>query len=228
LIGIGMTIIAVIVATLTVALVARAGRAVGIAAAVLVVVVMVGEYALASGGVLREWSRRPPPMLLAVAIPIGLALFGALSPVGRRIAMSASFAAIIGIQAFRFPLELLMHRAATTGLMPEQMSYTGRNFDIVSGVLAIFVAWMALRSSRFRPVVLAWNMLGTLLLLNIVTIAVASLPVFAAFGPDRLNTWVAEPPYVFLPTVLVPAAVFGHALTWRKLAMERLSIRDSA
>jgi hypothetical protein len=221
LIGIGITIIAVIVATLTVALVARAGRALGATAAMLVVVVMGVEYALASSGVLGEWTRRPPPMLLAVAIPIGLALFGALSPVGRRIAMSAPFAAIIGIQSFRLPLELLMHRAATTGLMPEQMSYTGWNFDIVSGVLAIVVAWMALRSSRSRPVVVAWNILGTLLLLNIVTIAVASLPVFAAFGPDRLNTWVTEPPYVFLPTVLVPAAVFGHALTWRKLAMER-------
>jgi hypothetical protein len=60
--------------------------------------------------------------------------------------------------------------------------------------------------------------IGTLLLVNIVSIAVASTPMFAAFGPDRLNTWVADAPYVFLPTVLVPAAVFGHALTWRKLA----------
>jgi hypothetical protein len=218
-----MTIIAVIVAALTVALVTRAGRAPGIAAAVLVAIVMVVEYALASSGVLHEWTRRPPPMLLAAAVPINLALAAALSPIGRRIAMSASFAAIIGIQAFRLPLELLMHRAATIGLMPEQMSYTGRNFDIVSGILAIVVAWMSLRSSRSRPAVLAWNIVGTVLLLNIVTVAIASLPVFAAFGPNRLNTWVAEPPYVFLPTVLVPAAVFGHALTWRKLALERSS-----
>jgi hypothetical protein len=67
-------------------------------------------------------------------------------------------------------------------------------------------------------VIVAWNLLGTLLLVNIVSIAVASLPTFAAFGPDRLNTWVADPPYVWLPGVLVPAALFGHILTWRKLA----------
>ena len=221
MVGIGITIIAVVVAALTVALLARAGRTAGIAGAVFVVLLMVVEYALASGGVLREWTRRPPPMLLAVAIPFGLALFVGLSAVGRRIATSTSFAAIIGIQAFRFPLELVMHRAAATGLMPEQMSYTGWNFDIASGVLAIVVAAMAWRSPQRRPIVLAWNVVGTLLLLNIVTIAVASLPVFAAFGPDRLNTWVADPPYVLLPTVLVPSAVFGHVLTWRKLAMER-------
>jgi hypothetical protein len=217
--GIGITVLAVVVAALTVTLVGRAaGRRAGVVAGLVVAMMMVAEYALASSGVLREWTRRPPPFMLAVAVPIVLALVTALSGFGRRIAASASFAWIIGIQSFRFPLELLMHRAATTGLMPPQMSYSGRNFDIVSGMLAIVVAVVASRSPRSRGLVIAWNVIGTLLLVNIVSIAVASTPMFAAFGPDRLNMWVADAPYVFLPTVLVPAAVFGHALTWRKLA----------
>lgn len=219
MVGIGITTLAVIVAALTVALAARAGRSVAVGAAIVIAVVMIGEYALASSGILREWQRRPPPLMLAVAVPIVVALAVAMSGIGRRIAAAASFAAIIAIQAFRLPLELVMHRAATTGLMPVQMSYSGWNFDILTGVLAIAVAWVAARSPRSRPVVIAWNVVGTLLLINIVTIAVASTPVFAAFGSERLNTWVADPPYVLLPGVLVPAAVFGHALTWRKLAM---------
>jgi hypothetical protein len=150
-----------------------------------------------------------------------LVLVTAFSRVGGRIAASASFAAIIGIQAFRFPLEFVMHEAATSGLMPAQMTYTGWNFDIVTGLLAIPVAVLARRRPQPpRGLIVAWNVLGTLLLVNIVTIAVASTPTFAWFGPDRLNTWVADPPYVFLPTVLVPAAAFGHALTWRKLSMK--------
>jgi hypothetical protein len=220
-IAIGMTALAVVVAALTIMLVARAGLREGIVAAVVVAVLMIAEYALASTGVLREWTRRPPPFTVAVAVPIVLALVTAMSSVGRRIAASASFAWIVGIQAFRFPLELLMHRAATTGLMPVQMSYSGLNFDIVTGVLAIVVATAASRSARSRSLILIWNVLGSLLLINIVSIAVASTPMFAAFGPERLNIWVADPPYVFLPTVLVPAAVFGHALTWRKLALDK-------
>ena len=218
MIAVGMTALAVVVAALMVVLVSRAGRGVAIAAAIVIAVLMVAEYALASSGILREWTRRPPPFMPAVAVPILLALVVALSPLGRRIAAAASFALIIGIQGFRLPLELVMHDAATTGLMPVQMTYTGWNFDIVTGTLAIAVAWVAARSPRSRGIVFAWNLLGTLLLINIVTIAIVSLPMFAAFGPDRVNTWVADPPYVFLPTVLVPAAVFGHALTWRKLA----------
>jgi hypothetical protein len=217
----GMTALAVVVAALTIMLVARVGPREGMIAAVVVAVLMIAEYALASTGVLREWTRRPPPFTVAVAVPIVLALVTAMSSLGRRIAASASFAWIIGIQAFRFPLELLMHRAATTGLMPVQMSYSGLNFDIVTGVLTIVVATVASRSERSRSLILVWNVLGSLLLINIIAVAVASTPMFAAFGPERLNTWVADPPYVFLPTVLVPAAVFGHALTWRKLAVEK-------
>src|SRR6267142_1721487 len=118
MIAIGMTVLAVAVAALTVLLIGRVGRGIAVAAAIVIALVMVGEYALASSGLLREWSRRPPPFMPAVAVPILLALVSALSVLGRRIAAAASFAAIIGIQAFRLPLELLMHRAATTGLMP--------------------------------------------------------------------------------------------------------------
>jgi hypothetical protein len=218
-IGIVILTLALIVAALTVALIARADRRAAVAAGTVVGLIMIAEYALASRGILREWSRRPPPLMIAVAVPLLLAIVVAASSLGRRIAASVSFAAIVAIQAFRFPLEIVMHEAATSGLMPVQMSYSGRNFDIVTGILAIPVAWIALRSPRSRGIVVAWNVIGTLLLINIVTIAIASTPVFAAFGPDRLNTWVADPPYVFLPTILVPAAAFGHALTWRKLAL---------
>lgn len=219
-VAIGMTSIAMVVAALTVALVGRAGRAVAMTAGVVVALLMVAEYSLASGGVLRDWTRRPPPLLVAAAVPILLALVTALSRVGGRIAASTSFAAIIGIQTFRFPLELVMHQATISGLMPVQMSYSGRNFDILTGILAIPVALVSMRPRPSRAVIVAWNVVGTLLLVNILTIAVASTPIFAAFGPDHLNTWVADAPYIFLPTVLVPAAVFGHALTWRKLSTE--------
>jgi hypothetical protein len=220
-VAIGITSLAIVVAALTIALIGRAGRNDAIMAAVIVVVLMGVEYALASGGVLREWTRRPPPLLVATGVPILLALVTALSGIGGRVVAATSFAAIIGIQAFRFPLELVMHQAAMSGLMPVQMSYSGRSFDIVTGILAIPVALLAMRPQPPRGLIVAWNVIGTLLLINIVVIAIASTPVFAAFGRDRLNTWVADAPYVFLPTVLVPAAVFGHALTWRKLAMEK-------
>jgi hypothetical protein len=65
--------------------------------------------------------------------------------------------------------------------------------------------------------------MGVILLGNIVTIAVLSTPIFAAFGstPDRLNTFVADPPFVLLPAVLVLAAWAGHLVVFRALLSPR-------
>jgi hypothetical protein len=216
-VDVAISTLAAAVAALTIWLIGRTDLRAGVIAAAFIVPIMIAEYAIAAGGILQHWERRPPPFVLAVAVPILLALVAASSSIGRTVAATSSFALLISIQAFRFPLELAMHHAATIGLMPPQMSYSGRNFDIVTGALALPVAWLSAKSITWRPVIFWWNLLGTALLVNIVAIAVASTPTFAAFGPERLNTWIADAPYVWLPTILVPAAAFGHVVIWRKL-----------
>ena len=126
---------------------------------------------------------------------------------------------LIAFHAFRLPLELVMHRAASEGVMPPQMTFTGLNFDIATGATALLLAPLAARGWAPRWLLWCWNSLGTLLLLNILAVAVASLPAFAAFGgdPSRLNTWIAYFPFVWLPAGLVSAAVLGHVLLWRRL-----------
>jgi hypothetical protein len=114
-----------------------------------------------------------------------------------------------------------MHEAASQGVMPMVMSFGGYNFDIVTGATALVLGLALYFRSLPRGVVLAWNALGVLLLFNVVTIAVAALPVFGAFGPANINEWVAHFPFVFLPTVLVPAALFGHIVVGRRLLAER-------
>jgi hypothetical protein len=41
--------------------------------------------------------------------------------------------------------------------------------------------------------------------------------VFRWFGDDRLNVFVTYPPFVWLPAILVPAALMGHILVWRRM-----------
>ena len=60
-------------------------------------------------------------------------------------------------------------------------------------------------------------MLGLVLLVNIVVVAILSTPPFAAFGPARLNVFVTYPPFVWLPTVLVLAALAGHLVIFRAI-----------
>ena len=83
-----------------------------------------------------------------------------------------------------------MPRAAAEGTMPPQMTYSGLNFDIVTGITALLVGGLALFGLAPHWLLVAWNALGSLLLAAIIVIAVASLPQFQAFGPEasRVNT----------------------------------------
>lgn len=214
--GMGIAALAVIVAMAVVVQIRVAAPRRVLPLGCAIGILMAIEYALASWGVLRNWESRPPPIMLLVMISLLLVVRLAFSVTGTAMA-KLPFAMLIGLQAFRLPLELVMHHAAAEGRMPVQMSYSGWNFDIVTGITAIPVAWLAFGGKAPRWLLMGWNALGSLLLAAIVGIAVASTPVFAAFGPDRLNTWIADAPFVWLPCVLVPAALLGHLLLWRKL-----------
>jgi hypothetical protein len=172
---------------------------------------------VAASGVLRDFDRRPPPMMILMAAVCVLASWVAFSWVGDLLVRHAPWVALVGLQAFRLPLELLMHRASVEGLMPIQMSYSGRNFDIVTGLTALLLAVGLARAPVPRRVIAAWNVLGSVLLANVLVIAIASMPMFHRFGADRLNTWVADPPFVWLPSVLVLTALAGHLVIFRKL-----------
>jgi hypothetical protein len=174
-------------------------------------------WLVAWSGVLRRFDAVPPPFAGFIIAFVVLGAVAAFSPLGTRLVRGWSLAALVGVQAFRLPLELLMHRAYEEGVMPEQMSYSGWNFDILTGISALLLA-VALRWWRVpRWVVVGWNVLGLALLLNVVTIAIVSTPIFRWFGDERLNTWVVYPPFVWLPAVMVVVAWAGHLLVFRKL-----------
>jgi hypothetical protein len=175
---------------------------------------------LALSGALARFDLRPPPFLLWVLSTVAFALGVGLSPLGRRLAAGLPFAALVGFQAFRLPLELVMHRAADDGVMPSIMSYGGYNFDIVSGITAAILSIFLLRGKVPRGVILAWNILGSVLLAVIVTVAFLASPLVRAFGEDQINSWITQFPYAWM-SVMVGAALLGHLLVARKLSAQK-------
>ena len=175
-------------------------------------------WLVAATGVIADFERRPPPVLLVVVTVLIVSVLVAFTRYGTRFIAGLPLWILIAGQAFRFPLELLMHRAANEGVMPMQMSYSGWNFDIVTGLTAIPVAWWLARGhAHARTIATVWNIMGALLLANILIIALLSTPLVQAFGPDKLNVWVAHPPYIWLPTMMVACAITGHLVIFRKL-----------
>jgi hypothetical protein len=175
---------------------------------------------LAASGVLRRFDVLPPPFGILVLSIVALGFAIAYSPLGTLLVRGLPLWALVGSQVFRFPLELVMHQAAVEGVMPGQMSYTGRNFDILTGISAGVLGWWLRRGGVSAGVVTLWNVLGLALLVNVVTIALLSTPLVRWYGtdPKRVLTFVTYPPYVWLPAILVLAALVGHLLIFRKLA----------
>ncbi|MDB6140375.1 MAG: hypothetical protein JWO94_3447 [Verrucomicrobiaceae bacterium] len=171
----------------------------------------------ASSGWLANFSTMPPHFSLLLGPALLLAVWLGVSTAGRSLVL-LPVSVLIGFQAFRILVELLIHQAVAQGIAPVQMTWTGMNWDILSGVTALIVAPLAGRLPK--KVLLGWNIMGLGLLLWIIGVALLSMPtIFQRLHPS--NTWVAALPFVWLPTVLVPCALLGHVVLFRRLAMEQ-------
>jgi hypothetical protein len=173
---------------------------------------------LASRGVLDRYSPLPAPgFVLLGLITLGTIAL-AFSPFGSRFATGIPLAGLVGYQVFRVPLEWVLHRLYSEGVIPVQMTYAGQNFDVATGLLAAALGLWLWAGRRTVWLVVAWNIIGLVLLVNIVTIAILSTPVpFRYFTNDPANLLPSTFPYVWLPTFLVQAALFGHLLVFRAI-----------
>ena len=199
----------------------RTGETAGAAVAAVrasgfVLIWMATTLGLADRGTFLDWDATPPPFALLVVALLALGFAIAFGPAGTRLAHLPLWT-LVAVQAFRLPLEIAMHALVGRGIMPEQMSYSGRNFDVLTGASAVVVAALVAAGVAGRKTVMVWNVAGTVLLVNIVVVAILSTPRLAMFGPDRLNVFVFYSPFVWLPAVLVLAALAGHLIIFRAL-----------
>ena len=98
------------------------------------------------------------------------------------------------------------------------MTFEGRNFDILAGITAPLIAWLAFRGGKInRPLLIVWNIFALILLINIVVNAVLSFPSpFQQFAFEQPNLAVLYFPFQWLPSVIVPIVLFSHlASLWQ-------------
>jgi hypothetical protein len=84
------------------------------------------------------------------------------------------------------------------------------------------VAVLARRGMAGRKTALVWNLAGLALLLNIMGVAILSIPgPLRAFHNEPANTLVLRFPYVWIPAIFVMAALLGHLVLFRKIRADR-------
>jgi len=118
----------------------------------------------------------------------------------------------------RIPVEITLYWLFLNKAIPQLMTFEGRNFDIIAGVSAPFIAYFALTKTNLRKTVLIWHIFCLGLLANIVINALFSAPSpFQKFAFDQPNIAILNFPFSWLPTFIVPIVLLAHLVSIRQL-----------
>ena len=127
------------------------------------------------------------------------------------------------LSVVRIPVEIVLLWLFQNQFVPQSMTFEGRNFDILSGITAPIVYFLAFRGGKInRPLLIVWNIFSIALLFNIVITAILALPAISPNLPTELqNRAVTFFPYIWLPTIVVPIVLFSHLASLWKLYKNR-------
>jgi hypothetical protein len=151
------------------------------------------------------------PLLLFTPIVVGLLFLH--SDRGHDLLITLPPASPVVAQSFRIVMEVVLWELAEQGRVPYLITFEGRNIDILIGLTAWPVAHYCF-VKRTWPVRVAtiWNIVGLLILANVVVRAFLSAPtVIRVIFTQPPTSFIGTFPYVWLPAFLVPLAVWLHA-----------------
>lgn len=163
----------------------------------------------------------PPRLLLfGVLPPLVLIILTLSLPSMRRWADGIPLSRLTNLHSVRILVEIGLLWLSWEKVVPEIMTFEGWNFDILAGISAPLVAYLAFnRKVMGKKGLLIWNILALCLLLTVVTIGILSAPFpLQALAFDQPNRALLFFPYVWLPVFIVPAVLFSHLVAIRQLA----------
>lgn len=125
------------------------------------------------------------------------------------------------IHLVRIPVEIVLFQLFIYKMVPELMTFEGRNFDILAGLSAPVIGFLYANKKLGKKTLLIWNTMGLLLVSFILVngILSAKLP-FQVFAFEQPNLAVMYFPYVLLPATIVPLVLWTHLTDIIKLLHE--------
>lgn len=121
----------------------------------------------------------------------------------------------------RLPVEIALFQLFLYQMVPELMTFEGRNFDIIAGITAPLIGFLYMTHKIGKKGLLTWNIFGFFLVSWILFngILSAELP-FQQFGFEQPNKAVTFFPFILLPAVIVPIVLWTHMTDIVKLMGE--------
>ena len=161
----------------------------------------------------------PPRFLLLVMPPILFIILLFATNKGRIFIDSLDIKALTLLHIVRVPVEIVLFRLFIYIMIPELMTFEGRNFDVISGISAPLIYYFGFVQKQLsNKIIIIWNVLCLMLLFNIVINAVFSAPFpFQKFAFDQPNIAILYFPFNWLPSCVVPIVLFSHIVAIRQI-----------
>lgn len=172
---------------------------------------LIVQDVVASSGFYLEFDVMPPRFLLAIVPPLVsiIALMSIKS--SREAILKLPLFFLTAISMVRIPVELCLYWLHQQGKVPQLMTFEGRNFDILSGLSALVIMYLIHQNKINNRTLLVWNLVCLGLLFNIVINAILAAPLpFQQQAFDQPNVAVFYFPFIWLPSLIVPAVLFAH------------------
>lgn len=163
-----------------------------------------------------------PPRFALVLVPsITLPVYGLLAKQRNWIYEQRNTKISTFLHAIRLPIEVVLLELFIHKMVPELMTFEGRNFDIIIGASTPIIGFLFLKNMISKKGLLIWNVIGLLFVTFILFngLLSAELP-FQQFGFEQPNKAVMYFPFVLLPAVIVPIVIWTHLSDIIKLLKE--------
>lgn len=179
------------------------------------------QSVLAYTGFYQNNDSNPPNFGLVLIPPILLICYGLLPKQQKWFLKKRETKISTLLHSVRLPIEIVLFGLFTYKMVPELMTFEGRNFDILMGISSPIIGWLFLKQKINKEILLIWNIVGLLFVLFILINGVLSseLP-FQQFGFEQPNRGINYFPFVLLPATIVPIVIWTHLSDIIKLNKE--------
>ncbi len=187
----------------------------------------IGQSIIAFSGFYTITNPVPPRFVWMILPSIVLILSLFLTKSGKRFIDHLDLRWLTLIHTVRLPVEIVLYGLFAAKAIPQAMTFEGRNFDIVMGISAPLVFYFYhIKNKLDSRILLAWNILGVLLVLNVAITGVLSAPLaIQQFAFDQPNIAVLYFPFNLLPALVVPMVLFSHFASIRKIIQSTIEVK---
>lgn len=184
---------------------------------------MLLQYAIAASDFYLLGASLPPRFALALVPPLGIVMLVVLLPNAVQWIAQLDVRSLLWVHVLRVPIEVVLHRLYQEGGVPVELTWSGRNWDVLSGLSAAMILWRCRGADLLhRPWFRYWNIAALLLVLNVLVCGVLSGPSpFQQFRSAGSDLALLQAPFVWLPSVLVPLVILAHGATLVRIARTR-------